>query len=51
MGSAVPIVFITADVIVEEQALQAGANAVFFKPVSIRQIREILETWMHSENA
>ena len=46
MGSAVPVVFITADVIVEEQALHAGANAVFFKPVSIRQIREILETWM-----
>jgi CheY-like chemotaxis protein len=46
MGSAVPVIFITADVIVEEQALHAGANAVFFKPVSIRQIREILETWM-----
>jgi CheY-like chemotaxis protein len=46
MGSAVPVIFITADVIVEEQALLAGANAVFFKPVSIRQIREILETWM-----
>jgi two-component system, chemotaxis family, chemotaxis protein CheY len=51
MGSAVPIVFITADVIVEEQALQAGANAVFFKPVSIRQIRDIIETWMHPKNA
>jgi two-component system capsular synthesis sensor histidine kinase RcsC len=50
MGSSVPVVFITADVIVEEQALQAGANAVFFKPVSIRQIREIIETWMHSES-
>jgi CheY-like chemotaxis protein len=46
MGSAVPVIFITADVIVEEQALHAGANAVFFKPVSIRQIRELLETWM-----
>ncbi len=46
MGSTVPVIFITADVIVEEQALHAGANAVFFKPVSIRQIREIIETWM-----
>jgi CheY-like chemotaxis protein len=46
MGSTLPVVFITADVIVEEQALLAGASAVFFKPVSIRQIREILETWM-----
>jgi CheY-like chemotaxis protein len=45
-GSDVPIVFITADLIAEEQALQAGASAVFLKPISIRQIRQILETWM-----
>ncbi|MFL5807111.1 MAG: response regulator [Roseiflexaceae bacterium] len=51
MGSAVPVIFITADVIVEEQALQAGANAVFFKPVSIRQLREIIETWMRPGSA
>lgn len=46
MGSMVPVIFITADMIAEEQALQAGANAIFFKPVSIRQIRQILETWL-----
>ena len=45
-GSSVPIVFITADMIAEEQALQAGASAVFLKPISIRQIRQILETWV-----
>ena len=45
-GSDVPVVFITADMIAEEQALQAGASAVFLKPISIRQIRQILETWM-----
>ena len=45
-GSDVPIVFITADMIAEEQALQAGASAVFIKPVSLRQLRQILETWI-----
>lgn len=45
-GEAVPIVFITADVIVEEQAMMAGANAVYFKPVSISQIREIIQHWL-----
>ena len=28
------------------QALQAGASAVFIKPVSLRQLREILDTWL-----
>jgi CheY-like chemotaxis protein len=45
-GSDVPVVFITADMIAEEQALQAGASAVFIKPVSLRQLREILDTWL-----
>jgi CheY-like chemotaxis protein len=45
-GSDVPIVFITADMIAEEQALQAGATAVFLKPISIRQLRQIIETWL-----
>jgi CheY-like chemotaxis protein len=48
LGSQVPIVFITADMIVEEQALQAGATAVFLKPISIRQLRQIIETWLPS---
>jgi CheY-like chemotaxis protein len=47
-GSDVPVVFITADMIAEEQALQAGASAVFIKPVSLRQLRKILETWLHT---
>ena len=46
-GSNVPIVFITADIVAEDQAMQAGASAVFIKPVSIRQLRQILETWVH----
>jgi CheY-like chemotaxis protein len=46
MGSDVPIIFITADGIAQEQALNSGASAVFIKPVSIRQLRQILETWM-----
>jgi CheY-like chemotaxis protein len=50
-GSDVPIVFITADMIAEEQALQAGASAVFLKPISIRQIRQILETWMRPSSS
>ena len=45
-GSQVPVVFITADLIAEEHALQAGASAVFIKPVSLRQLNQILETWM-----
>ena len=47
MGSDVPIVLITADMMAEDQAIQAGATAVFIKPISIRQLRQILETWMH----
>jgi CheY-like chemotaxis protein len=34
--------------IAEEQALQAGATAVFLKPISIRQLRQIIETWLPS---
>ena len=49
MGSDVPVVFITADMIAEEFALQAGATAVFLKPISIRQLRQIIETWMRSD--
>jgi CheY-like chemotaxis protein len=46
MGSDVPVVFITADMIAEDQAIRAGASAIFIKPVGIRQLRQILETWM-----
>ena len=45
-GSDVPVVFITADMMSEELAMRAGANAFFLKPVSILQIRQILETWL-----
>jgi len=46
MGSHVPIIFITANMPAEQQALQAGATAVFLKPITLRQLREIVETWM-----
>jgi CheY-like chemotaxis protein len=45
-GSDVPVVFITADIVAEEAALNAGATAFLLKPISIRQIRQILETWL-----
>ena len=45
-GSDVPIVFITADMVAEDQALRAGASAFFLKPISIRQLRQIIETWL-----
>jgi CheY-like chemotaxis protein len=45
-GSEVPVVFITADIVAEEAALAAGATAFLLKPISIRQIRQILETWL-----
>jgi CheY-like chemotaxis protein len=50
-GSNIPIVFITADMIAEEQALQAGATAVFLKPISIRQLRQIIETWLRGDDS
>jgi len=45
-GAAFPAIIISADMTAEAAAVEAGANAFFFKPLSMSQIREIIRTWI-----
>lgn len=44
-----PVVIISADVTAETAANEAGVTAFFYKPLTILQIRQILETWLPSK--
>jgi hypothetical protein len=35
----------------EAAAVEAGANAFFFKPLSMSQIRDIIQTWLKPNGA
>jgi CheY-like chemotaxis protein len=41
-----PVVIISADVTAEIAAIEAGVTAFFYKPLTIVQIRQIVETWL-----
>ena len=41
-----PVVIISADVTAETAAVEAGATAFLYKPLTIIQIRQIVETWL-----
>lgn len=46
MGLATPVIFITAEILSEDLSAYGGANAIYYKPISIDEIREILHTWL-----
>jgi CheY-like chemotaxis protein len=41
-----PVVIISADMTAEMAAAEAGVTAFFYKPLTIVQIRQIIETWL-----
>jgi putative two-component system response regulator len=41
-----PVVIISADVTAEMAATEAGVTAFFYKPLTIGQIQQIIETWL-----
>ena len=41
-----PVVIISADMTAEMAAANAGVTAFFYKPLTIIQIRQIIETWL-----
>jgi CheY-like chemotaxis protein len=41
-----PVVIISADMTAESAAAEAGVTAFFYKPLTIVQIRQIVETWL-----
>jgi len=41
-----PVIIISADVTAETAAVEAGVTAFFYKPLTIGQIRQIVETWL-----
>ena len=41
-----PVVIISADMTAEMAAAEAGVTAFFYKPLTIIQIRQIIETWL-----
>ena len=41
-----PVVIISADMTAESAAAEAGVTAFFYKPLTIAQIRQIVETWL-----
>jgi DNA-binding NtrC family response regulator len=45
---AMPVVIISADPSAESAATEAGVTAFFYKPLTIAQIRRIVETWLPS---
>jgi len=45
-GATFPAIIISADMTAEAAAVEAGANAFFFKPLSMSQIRDIIQTWL-----
>jgi len=44
-----PVVIISADATAESAATEAGVTAFFYKPLTIAQIRQIVETWLPSQ--
>src|SRR3954451_19532657 len=44
-----PVVIISADTTAESAAAEAGVTAFFYKPLTIIQIRQIVETWLPSK--
>ncbi|NOK62894.1 MAG: response regulator [Chloroflexi bacterium AL-W] len=42
----VPIVMISADATIREQARQVGVNEFFHKPVTLIQLRQIIDRWL-----
>lgn len=45
-NSALPFVLISADPSIEGSALAAGVSSFIYKPLTIAQIRGIVETWL-----
>lgn len=45
-GAVFPAIIISADTSAEAAALGAGADAFFYKPVSLAQIRDIIQRWL-----
>jgi len=45
-GDGFPAIIISADMTIEAAAIEAGATAFFYKPLSLNQIREIIQTWL-----
>jgi CheY-like chemotaxis protein len=41
-----PVIIISADTSAESAALESGVSAFFYKPLTIAQIRQIVETWL-----
>ena len=41
-----PVIVISADTSAKEVAIAAGATAFFYKPITIGQIRQIIEQWL-----
>jgi CheY-like chemotaxis protein len=41
-----PVVIISADMTAESAAAEAGVTAFFYKPLTVLQIRQIVETWL-----
>lgn len=50
-GYTFPFIVISADVTVEQMLQEAGVSAFFYKPLSMRQIREIVEAWLPHQSA
>lgn len=49
-GLTCPAIIVSADTTAELAALEAGANAFFYKPLSLAQIREIIQHWLTQEH-
>ena len=47
-GGVVPIIMISADTTIREQAQAAGVNEFFNKPVTLTQLRQIIDRWLPS---
>src|SRR5215217_7553184 len=43
---SLPVIIISADVTAEAAAIEAGVTAFFYKPLTIGQLRQIVETWL-----
>jgi CheY-like chemotaxis protein len=45
-GSDMLVIIISADATAQSAAIEAGATAFFYKPLTTSQIRSIIETWL-----
>lgn len=50
-GYTFPFIVVSADVTVEQMLQDAGVSAFFYKPLSMRQIRDIVDAWLPAPNA